>query len=145
MTRSSRPSSVPRPPAAAESVPQRVNNTFTVTTVTDGVAGSLRAAITSANLNPGLDLITFAIGSGFVSLTPGSQLPDITDPVVIDGTTQPGFAGTPIVELAGTSAGPNASALPTRPAGAPARADRQPLADHRLGGFGIVPDVQAIT
>ena len=32
-------------------------------------------------------------------------MPTITNPVVIDGTTQPGFAGTPIVELSGASAG----------------------------------------
>jgi hypothetical protein len=119
-----------------------VNATFTVTTVSDGVPGSLRAAITSANLSPGLDLITFAIGSGFVSLAPGSQLPDITDAVVIDGTTQPGFTGTPIVELAGTSAGPNAIGLVIKAGGSTVRG----LIINRWlttgsGGFGIVLDV----
>ena len=33
-------------------------------------------------------------------------LPTITDPVIIDGTTQPGFAGKPIVELNGAGALP---------------------------------------
>ena len=32
-------------------------------------------------------------------------MPAITDAVTIDGTTQPGFAGTPVVELSGASAG----------------------------------------
>jgi hypothetical protein len=69
-----------------------VNATFTVTTAADNVPGSLRSAINSANSSPGLDMIAFAIGSGNVQLAPAAQLPDITDPVVIDGTTQPGFA-----------------------------------------------------
>ncbi len=136
----------PRAPGSqaglAESAPQRINATFTVTTPADNVPGSLRTAITSANASPGLDLITFAIGSGSVSLTPGSQLPDIVDPVVIDGTTQPGFAGVPIVELAGTSAGPNAIGLVIKAGNSTVRG----LIINRWlttgsGGFGIVLDV----
>jgi hypothetical protein len=42
------------------------------------------------------------IGSGFVSINPATELPTITGPVTINGTTQPGFAGTPIVELNGS-------------------------------------------
>ena len=34
-----------------------------------------------------------------------STLPDITDPVIIDGTSQPGYAGTPLIELNGANAG----------------------------------------
>src|SRR6185436_6805034 len=34
-------------------------------------------------------------------------LPEITDPVVIDATTQPGYAGTPLVELNGAAIGVN--------------------------------------
>src|SRR4029078_3548040 len=41
---------------------------------------------------------------------PASNLPDITDPVEIDGTTQPGFAGVPIIELGGT----NTTSVPNR-------------------------------
>ncbi len=37
------------------------------------------------------------------SIKPTSILPAITDPVVLDGTTQAGFAGKPIIELDGTS------------------------------------------
>jgi hypothetical protein len=55
-----------------------------------------------ANANPGTDTITFAIpGAGVHTIQPLSSLPAATDPVVIDGTTQPGFAGTPTVELRG--------------------------------------------
>src|SRR6185369_346823 len=28
-----------------------------------------------------------------------TQLPDITDPVIIDGTTEPDYAGTPVVQV----------------------------------------------
>jgi hypothetical protein len=78
-------------------------NTFIVTNVNDSGAGSLRQAILDANANPGTDLITFNIGSGLQTIAPASLLPDITDPVVIDGTSQPGFAGVPIIELSGVN------------------------------------------
>ncbi|MEK6285861.1 MAG: HYR domain-containing protein [Acidobacteriota bacterium] len=78
---------------------------FPVTNTNDSGAGSLRQAIINANANAGLDTITFAIGSGPQTITPLSPLPTITDAVVIDGTTQPGFAGTPIIEINGSSAG----------------------------------------
>lgn len=77
------------------------SQTFVVTTTSDGTgAGTLRTAITSANANPGLDTITFNIsGSGQQNLPITSALPVITDPVVIDGTTQPGYAGVPLIRL----------------------------------------------
>lgn len=80
--------------------------TYVVTSTADSGAGSLRQAILDANSNPGLDTITFNIpGTGTHTITPVSALPTITDPVIIDGTTQPGFSGTPLIELNGTSAG----------------------------------------
>jgi CSLREA domain-containing protein len=67
-------------------------------------ACTLRAAIQQANQTLGADTITFQIGTGVQTITPLSALPSIDDPVTIDGTTQPGFAGSPIIELNGTSA-----------------------------------------
>lgn len=73
-----------------------------VTTTADVVGNdcqtSLREAILFANahsnaLNPGgvADAITFNIpGSGVKTITPATALPTITDPVVIDGYSQPG-------------------------------------------------------
>jgi hypothetical protein len=56
----------------------------------DGVI-SLREAITAANNTSGTDTINFAIpGSGLQTIIPLTPLPTITDPVVIDGYTQPG-------------------------------------------------------
>src|SRR3954470_1837899 len=83
---------------------RRLLSTYPVTTTADTGPGSLRQAILDANANPGPDDITFAIGSGPVSIAPASALPDITDPLKIDGSTQPGYAGKPIVELTGSAA-----------------------------------------
>ena len=79
----------------------RPGQTFVVTTTTDGNgAGTLRTAITSANSNPGADTITFNIpGSGTQTMPITSNLPVITDPVTIDGTTQPGYSGTPLIRF----------------------------------------------
>ncbi len=86
---------------------------FTVNTVNDGDDGlcdivhcSLREAIQYANLNSGFaDTIPFNIpGSPPFSIAPASPLPAITDPATVNAATQPGFAGTPIVELNGTNA-----------------------------------------
>src|SRR5262245_55946603 len=75
--------------------------TIAVTNTSDSGLGSLRQAILDSNASVGaLDTIMFGIsGPGPYSIQPLSALPTITDPVIIDGTTQPGFVGAPIVEL----------------------------------------------
>jgi parallel beta-helix repeat protein len=89
-------------------------NVFTVNNTTDSGAGSLRQAIldanATANLAGGPDLIQFNIGGGVQTITPQSPLPAITDAVTIDGWSQPGFSGKPLIELDGESAG-NADGL----------------------------------
>ncbi|RKH33614.1 hypothetical protein D7Y13_05495 [Corallococcus praedator] len=76
--------------------------TFTVTNTADSGAGSLRAAITSANAAAGADTIAFNIpGAGVQTLVVLSALPTVTDTFNIDGTTQPGSVGVPLVELNG--------------------------------------------
>lgn len=63
---------------------------FTVTNVNADGAGSLWQAIADANASPGTDLIAFDIpGAGPHTIRPVA-LPIVTDPVVIDGYTQPG-------------------------------------------------------
>ena len=57
----------------------------------------------NADTQPGIDTIDFAIGSGVQTITPLSALPTITHSVVIDGTSQPGFAGTPLINLSGAA------------------------------------------
>ena len=67
--------------------------TFTVTTTADSGPGSLRQAITDANGSAGADTIAFNIpGAGVHTISPASALPNITQPVTIDGYTQPGSA-----------------------------------------------------
>jgi parallel beta-helix repeat protein len=81
---------------------------WTVTNTNDAGPGSLRQAMLNANAHAGRDTITFTV-SGTINLT--SSLPTITDPVVIDGTTAPGYAGQPLIELNGAGAGANADGL----------------------------------
>ena len=74
---------------------------YRVVTTADSGIGSLRQAIMDANITPGRATITFAIpDGGVVTITPETALPAITDTVLIDGTTQPGYAGTPRVVIA---------------------------------------------
>ena len=64
---------------------------FLVTNTNDTGAGSLRQAITDANAGPGAETICFDIpGDGPHTIQPLSALPSISDPVTIDGLTQPG-------------------------------------------------------
>jgi hypothetical protein len=89
----------------------------TVTTTADSGPGSLRQAILDANALPGTALITFNIpGAGPHTIAPLTELPRITDPVIIDGTTQPGascesWPPTLTIELDGENAGDATSGL----------------------------------
>src|SRR5438105_1386324 len=81
---------------------------FTVSSTADAGPGSLRQAILDANAHTndqaGPDEIHFAIDRGakpVATIAPASALPVVTDAVVIDGTTEPGYANKPIVELSG--------------------------------------------
>jgi hypothetical protein len=68
--------------------------------------GSLRTCIIFANGNAGADTITFSIaGAGPHTIVPTSALPVISDPVTIDGSTEPDFVTVPIVVLDGSSTG----------------------------------------
>lgn len=82
--------------------------TFTVTNTNDEGPGSLAQAIADANNNPGIDIITFNIpGPGphkiiyRTEIVGGRNNPAITEGLIIDATTQPGYQGRPIVGLIG--------------------------------------------
>lgn len=71
--------------------------TFTVSSLENAGAGSLRQAIVAANRSPGPDAIHFSVaGTIRVGRT---ALPSITDTLAIDGSTAPAFAGTPVVTV----------------------------------------------
>ena len=108
-------------------------STLTVTNVNDSGAGSLRQAILDANATNGLDTIVFQIpGSGVHTIALLAVLPPISDPVVIDGTTQPGFTNTPVIELNGAAPG-NIDGLRVVAGGSTIRG----LAINRCGTSGI--------
>ncbi|HLP93072.1 MAG TPA: thrombospondin type 3 repeat-containing protein [Saprospiraceae bacterium] len=74
-------------------------NTYTVSNTDDSGPGSLRQAIIDANNNPGADVIDFSV-AGTVNLLSG--LPTINQPLVIDGTSAPGYVqGAPTFKLDG--------------------------------------------
>lgn len=83
--------------------------TFTVNSANDvddgncnGAHCSLREAINAANASGGTDTITFNItGSPPYIITTSGNLPVVASGVVIDGSTQPGYTGTPVVRLNG--------------------------------------------
>ena len=64
---------------------------------------TLRAAIEEANALPGTDTVTFAITSGDPLIQPAVELPVITDTILIDGTTQPGYVDKPLVRIDGAA------------------------------------------
>jgi hypothetical protein len=77
-----------------------------------GGAVSLREAIIAANNTAGANTITFNIaGAGVQTINVGSALPTITDTLVLDGSSQTGYAGLPLIELNGGYLGSNVSGL----------------------------------
>ena len=112
--------------------------TFTVTDTSDSVsdAGSLRYAITQSNLTgPGPNTIDFKIpGTGVQTITTASALPTATVPVTIDGTTQPGYSGKPLIVLDGTGAGSDTNGLDLSAASSAIKG----LAVDNFGGEGVV-------
>ena len=84
---------------------------FVVTTTVDNgnntspTPGSLRAAIIAADAQAGSSEIDFSIsGSGPQTIKPPTALPNVTEPVFINGASQPGYAGTPLIILDGSLA-----------------------------------------
>ena len=126
---------------------------YIVSTTADSGPGSLRAGINLVNLdtshalyaspsNPNVDEIDFDIpitdpgyqgSTGSFSIVPLSALPEITNPVVVDGGSQPGFSGTPIIELDGALAGSGANGLTISAGGSAVNG----LDINQFGGYGI--------
>ena len=95
---------------------------------------TLRAAIDEANSNLDSDVIKFDIpGKGPHTILLTSALPAIADLLIIDGTTEPDFSGTPMVVLNGTYAGEDADGLQITAGNSTVRG----LVINRFGGSGI--------
>jgi titin len=87
--------------------PRTLLTTYMVTSAADSGPNTLRAAIVLSNGDTAQpNVINFAINSAGVQvINLQSALPSITQPVTIDGTSQTGYAGTPLIELNGAGAG----------------------------------------
>ncbi|RMF42235.1 MAG: DUF4347 domain-containing protein, partial [Planctomycetota bacterium] len=78
-------------------------NNLLITPGADG-AISLREAILAANNTAGSDTIAFNIpGVGPHTIALASALPQVTDAAVIDGFTEPDYAGTPVIRIDGAA------------------------------------------
>ena len=141
-------------PQAAAQATITVNSTADNTTGSDGEC-TLREAIINANAivdmsggdcmagtNSGTDTIEFDLGAGPYIITPGSTLPDITSPLIIDGESQLGTdcgadipSRTLLVVLDGSGAGVS-SGLTLGPgsSGSTIRG----LVINQWGGFGVL-------
>jgi hypothetical protein len=100
-------------------------STYVVTNTGDSGAGTLRQAIVDANTantgtaaNPDLIQFNIPIGdpgynstTGAFTIQPLSALPTITDSLVLDAASQPGYAGKPVIVLDGTYAGNGVNGL----------------------------------
>jgi parallel beta-helix repeat protein len=108
---------------------------FPVTNTADSGSGSLRQAILDANGNPGADMIVFDIPGPSAHMIPlSSNLPTITDSVEIDGTTQPGYMGTPLIQIDGVLLGAGGIGLNITAGSCTVRA----LAITRFGKDGVL-------
>ena len=93
--------------------PAYADATFTVTSIDDEDDAactvehcSLREALLAANAEAGTDVVDFALpGDPPYVIAPAAALPAVTEAVSIDATTQPGYAGDPVITLDGTLAG----------------------------------------
>src|SRR5438105_16632 len=111
--------------------------TLTVNTAddhNDGVCNAadctLREAINAANAG---DTISFNIlGSGVHTINPNNGF-SVTKALTIDGSSQPGFAGAPLIEINGAGAGAGVNALNVNAANVTIKS----LIINRFSGYGI--------
>ncbi|MDX6613328.1 MAG: trimeric autotransporter adhesin [Blastocatellia bacterium] len=101
------PTPTPTPTPSPTPTPIPISLTFTVRNTNNSGVESLRQALLDANSHPngadGIDQIVFDIpGAGVHTITPTTDLPLVSDPVLIDGYTQPGASAN--TQLAGNDA-----------------------------------------
>jgi CSLREA domain-containing protein len=97
---------------------------------------TLREALNQAQ-RTSVENISFHIGSGAKTIDVGSALPYINRPTTLDGTTQPGCAHYPCIELNGQNAGGDAKGLWVIAGGVPGVTTVRGLVVNRFGGGGI--------
>ena len=126
---------------ALSAAPTSLAAVFTVNSADDGTDGvcdvldcTLREAIEASNGTGGNDVIDFRVGvGGPATIRPFSALPQITDSVLVDGTSQPGYSGSPLIELDGSFLGPGTAGLSVTASSSQIHG----LAVNRFAGNGI--------
>jgi hypothetical protein len=99
----------------------------------------LRQAITDVNAQSGpqpLGIVFNIPSAGVQKITLGSPLPTIMQPTILDGTTQPGYTSTPLIELNGGSIGASANGIHITAGSSTVRG----LDIHSFSGDGILID-----
>jgi hypothetical protein len=104
---------------------------ITVTNVSDSGAGSFRNALSSASNG---NTICFNIGGGGYETINATSGYTITHSVTIDGTSQPGYGGAPLIEINGAGAGAGTSGLNVTAGNTTIKG----LIVNRFGGDGII-------
>jgi uncharacterized repeat protein (TIGR01451 family) len=85
---------------------------YVVTNTDDAGANSLRWAIQQVNSESTSHTIQFDIAtSGVQTIQLMSPLPTVVNSVLIDGTTEPGYQGTPLIVIDGSKAGSGSDGL----------------------------------
>ncbi|MBM3845618.1 MAG: hypothetical protein FJ405_04950 [Verrucomicrobia bacterium] len=74
---------------------------FSVTSTNDSGPGSLRQAILDGNANRGSGVVSFSIPTPGKTISLTTALSAVLGPLFIDGSTQPGFMGTALIEVSG--------------------------------------------
>ncbi len=119
--------------SASATIAAQVAYSFVVINNNDGGFGSLRQALLNGNQFGAPVTISFDLPADQLIIQPPSALPIITAPVTIDATTQPDFAGSPIVQLDGSKAPTATNGLIIAPGGVTVRG----LNVENFGGDGI--------
>ena len=106
---------------------------FVVTNSADFGPGTLRERIDIANTSASPPhVISFNINSPY-TISISNQLPAVTNNTRIDGTTQPGYAGTPLIRLNGTNKASSVTGISLSGPGSSVRG----LRIERFGGIGV--------
>jgi len=96
--------------------PRLLLASFTVTSAADAGAGTLWQVIEQLDLlKDPANTVSFDIGNGPQIISLQSSLPPITVPVFIDGTSQPGYSGSPLIQIDGHTFGVQRDGLTVSP------------------------------
>ena len=86
--------------AFEDTVVNATGRDIVVSNTNDDGPGSLRQAIRESNTDTtDVDRIVFTLPGASNVITPLTALPPLNAPVIVDGTSAPAYAGTPVVEL----------------------------------------------